>query len=245
MIVKSCKHCLAPLSEEALIKGDEVIVCDYCSTVHYMREEPVPYPEKPKNQAKKKREQPDNFIIEQVANGIDITYPWFGKQHRGLLFFVIIWNAFIAFFTVVMVGGMMSESTFEIMVLFFLIPFYAVGIGMAWYVLAGFLNETSIHVAKDGIATDYKPIPMIGSKRHNVRRDDIDQVYCRRRVAYSSNDVPVHVYDFHYVKTSGDDIEFIKGLDSLNKAVFIEQTIERIYEIGDRTVEGEYGRQFG
>lgn len=245
MIVKSCKHCTAPLPEEALIKGDEVIVCDYCSTVHYMKPEPVENPEKPKNQAKKKREQPDNFIITPLDNGIDITYPWLGRQHRGLLFFAIIWNAFIAFFTFVMIGGMMSDGGFELMVLCFLTPFYAVGIGMAWYVLAGFLNQTSIHIQRDGIATDYKPIPMLGAKSVNVKRDDIDQVYCRRRVAYSSNDVPVYVYDLHYVTSSGDDEEFLKGLETLNKAVFIEQTIERIYQIGDRPVDGEYGRRFG
>ena len=245
MIVKSCKHCLAPLPEEALVKGDEVVICDYCSTVHYMKPEPIEYPDKPKNQPKKKREKPDNFVITQLDNGIDITYPWLGKQHRGLLFFAIIWNGFIAFFTVAMFGAMFTEGAFEFMILCFMLPFYAVGIGMAWYVLAGFLNSTSIHITEVGIATDYKPIPMLGATTNSVKRDDIDQIYCRRRVAYSSTDVPVHVYDLHYVTSSGDDTEFLKGLETLNKAVFIEQTIERIYKIGDRPVDGEYGRQFG
>lgn len=243
MQVTHCKHCYAPLPTDALTREDDIIVCEFCSTVHHMQ--PVTDPDAPKYKPKKKREKPDKFDLNRLSTGVEISYPWFGKQHRGLLFFAVIWNTFIFFFTVVFIGGMLSEGDFEFVVLLFLLPFYLVGIGMAYYVVAGMMNRTSIMIAETGITTEYGPIRMIGTSDKSVKRDDIHQVYCRRRVAYESNDVPVHVYDVHYVKSSGDDVALIKGMDSLGKAVFIEQTIEQLYKIKDRPAEGEYGRHFG
>lgn len=243
--VLECKHCHAPLPEESLKSGDDVVVCKFCNTVHYMNQNPMPYPpEKPKRE-KSKREKPDKFKINKMADGIEISYRWLGKQHMGLLFFGVIWNAFIAFFTVMMVGGMMSEGSFEFVMLCFLTPFYAVGLGMAYYVLTGFLNHTSVQIRGGTIKTIHAPIPTFGNPNSTVDRRSIEQVYCSRRVAYTSNDVPVYVFDVHYVQKGGEDKELIKGLDSLHKAVYIEQQIERLYRIEDVPVDGEYRNQFG
>ncbi len=243
MKVLECKHCHAPLPEEALANNDDIVVCDYCDTVHNMNPTPISYPEKQKRE-KTKRKSPDKFVINQLADGLEIQYPWLGKQHKGLLFFAIVWNAFIGFFTFMMFFGMASEGDFEPMVLCFMIPFYIVGIGMAYYVLAGFLNRTTVTIRGDGVATRHSPIPMFGTSNIHADRRAIEQVYCRRRTAYESNDVPVHVFDIHYVKKGGDDTCLIKGLDTISKAVFIEQQIERLYVIDDIAVEGEYRSQF-
>lgn len=241
--ILECKHCHAPLPKVALELNDEIVVCEFCNTVHYRNEQPMAYPEKPKRE-KMKRSMPEKFNLNRLADGIEINYRWLGKQHTGLLFFAIIWNAFIGFFTFFMFVGMMSEGSFEFMILCFLVPFYAVGIGMAYYVLAGYLNQTSITIRGNGIETLHTPIPMLGVTNLTADRRAIKQVYCTRRVAYTSNDVPVYVFDIHYVKKGGDDYKLIKGLDSLNKAIFIEQQIERIYRIADVPVEDEYRSQF-
>lgn len=241
--VLECKHCHAPLPDEQLSDNDDIVVCEFCNTVHYMNQQPMPYPEKPKRE-KMKRGKPEKFKLSRMPDGIEINYRWLGKQHTGLLFFAIIWNAFITFFTFMMFFADGGDEP-GAMVFCFMIPFYAVGIGMAWYVLAGFMNKTAVRIRGGGIETVHAPIPMFGMKNLSVDRRAIEQVYCKRRVAYSSNDVPVYVFDVHYVKKGGDDYELIKGLDSLNKAVFIEQQIEKLYRIDDVGVDGEYWSQFG
>lgn len=242
--VLECKHCHAPLPEKNFSGSDDVVVCEYCGTVHYLNETPVAYPpEKPKRE-KSKRSKPDKFTLNKMADGLEIRYRWLGKQHTGLLFFGVIWNAFIIFFTVMMVGGMMSDGSFEVMMFCFLTPFYAVGIGMAYYVLTGFMNHTSIQIRGGSIDTVHAPIPTFGTSNNSIDRRSIEQVYCTRRVAYSSNDVPVYVFDVHYVKKGGEDKELVKGLDSLHKAVYIEQQIEHLYRISDVPVDGEYRSQF-
>lgn len=244
--VLECKHCHAPLPKDTLA-GDDIIVCEFCSTVHYMNPQDISYPDKPKRQqAKHKRSKPEKFMLNRMPDGLEINYRWLGKQHKGLMFFAVIWNAFIIFFTAMMLFAGVEDSDFEspIAILCFLIPFYAVGIGMAYYVLTGFLNQTYIRIRGNGIETSHAPIPTFGVKNQVIHRKDVAQIYCTRRVAYTSNDVPVHVYDVHYVKHGGDDYELVKGLDSLHKAIYIEQQVEHLYRIDDARVEGEYHSQF-
>lgn len=244
--VLECKHCHASLPEEALANGDEIVVCKFCNTVHHMKQERLDFPDKAKHQEKAKRDKPEKFKLNKLGDGIEINYRWLGKQHTGLLFFAVIWNAFIAFFTFMAVFGGMESSGDDpgIMIFCFLTPFYAVGIGMAWYVLTGFLNQTHIQVRSKGISTTHGPVPWMGMSSHNCKREDVAQVYCSRRVAYSSNDVPVYVYDVHYVKHGGEDSELVKGLDSIHKAIYIEQVIEKLYKIDDTPVEGEHQSRY-
>lgn len=244
--VLECKHCHAPLPKDDLAMNNDVIVCEFCSTVHYMNPQDVSYPEKSKRREKNKRSKPDKFTLNRMPDGLEITYRWLGKQHKGLLFFAILWNAFIVFFTAIMFFAGFDDSDIDspVAVLCFMIPFYAVGIGMAWYVLAGYLNRTNIRIRGNGIETNHAPIPMFGAANKRIDRKHIAQIYCIRRVAYTSNDVPVYVYDVHYVKDGGDDYDLVKGVDSLNKAIFIEQQIEHLYRIEDAGVDDEYQSQF-
>ncbi|MGJ3237859.1 MAG: hypothetical protein ACFE0Q_04050 [Anaerolineae bacterium] len=229
-----CKHCHAPLPKEALTMGENIVVCAYCGTVHYMKSEPTTMP----GMTKQKRKKPEKFKLNRLADGIEIRYRWLGKQHMGLTFFAVIWNAFIIFFTSVMF--MADGADFEPMMIVFLLPFYAVGIGMTYYVVTGFLNTTSIQIRGGQIQTQHSPIPMLGIRNETVDRRAIEQVYCQRRVAYESNDVPVYVFDVHYIKKGGEDVKLLKGLDSIHKAVFIEQQIEHLYRIPDQPVDTEY-----
>ncbi|GAB5490119.1 MAG: hypothetical protein Phog2KO_03340 [Phototrophicaceae bacterium] len=208
-----------------------------------MNTDTLSYPEKT-TQEKTKRKRPDKFVIKQQTDGLEIHYPWLGKQHKGLLFFAVIWNVFIGFFTFMMLFGMASDSSFEPIILCFLTPFYAVGIGMGYYVLTGFLNRTTITIRQNGVESVHSPLPALGTSNKQADRHTIEQIYCRRRTAYESNDVPVYVFDIHYVQKGGEDTCLIKGLDSISKAVFIEQQIERLYHIDDVMVDGEYRSQF-
>ena len=230
----TCKNCGAAIPLENIINDGRIAVCPYCDTVHYLEEETVPFPEKPKREEKQKRSIPDKFSLEQVPEGVELKYRWLGKQHFGLLFFAIFWNCFLLIF----VPAILASG--EAFPLLFMIPFVLVGVGMAYYVLTGFLNRTTIMINREGLDISYAPIPTIGTTNKTVDRRAIEQVYCTRRVAYESNNVPVYVFDVHYVEKGGGDETLVKGLDDLNKAVFIEQQIERIYKIEDMPVDTEY-----
>jgi hypothetical protein len=181
---------------------------------------------------------PDKFTIEQHPQGIELSYRWFGKQHMGLMLFAVIWNCFL----VVFIPAILSSGEFEPLI--FMTPFILVGLGFAYYVLSGYLNRTTIMIGGQGLDISHAPIPVFGASNKMVDRRAIEQVYCTRRVAYLSNDVPVYVFDVHYIEKGGSDQTLVKGLDALNKAVFIEQQIERLYRIEDMPVDTEYNSRY-
>lgn len=230
----TCKNCSASIPEENIINDGRIAVCEFCDTVHHLSQETLPFPEKPKRQDKQKRSIPDKFNLEQQAEGLELSYRWLGKQHKGLLIFAIFWNGFLAIF----IPAILSSG--EVFPLLFMIPFILVGVGFAYYVLTGFMNRTTIMIRREGLEITHAPIPMFGASDKAIDRRAIEQVYCTRRVAYESNDVPVYVFDVHYIEKGGGDETLVKGLDDLNKAIFIEQQIERLYRIDDMPVDTEY-----
>lgn len=229
-----CKHCSASIPEENIINDGRIAICAYCDTVHHLSEETLPFPEKSKRKEKQKREIPDKFTFEQHPEGIELQYRWLGKQHWALLFFALFWNGFL----VVWVGIALSTGAW-IMIVFASLHI-AIGVGIGYYVLSGFLNKTSIMIRRQEIGIKHAPIPMLGNPDKIIDRRSIEQVYCKQRVAYTSNDMPVHVFDVHYIEKGGGDETLVRGLDKLNQAIFIEQQIERIYRIEDRPVDDEY-----
>lgn len=230
----TCKHCSASIPEENIINDGRIAVCAFCDTVHHLSEETLPFPEKSKRKEKQKRDVPDKFMFKKNPEGVELEYRWLGKQHWALLFFAVIWNGFLVFW----IG--IALSTGEWMMLVFASLHIAIGIGIGYYVVSGFVNKTSILIRRQGIGIKHAPIPMIGTSDKIIDRRSIEQVYCKRRVAYTSNNVPVYVFDVHYIEKGGGDETLVKGLDKFNQAIFIEQQIEQIYRIDDRSVDDEY-----
>jgi hypothetical protein len=233
-----CKQCGAAIPEENIINDGRIAVYSFCDTVHDLSEETLPFPEKQKRQEKQKRSIPDKFIFEQHPEGVELRYRWLSKLHWGLLFFTILWDGFM----VVWISIALATGAW-IMIVFGSLHI-AVGAGLAYFVLTGFINKTSIMIQGQGLEITHSPIPAIGTSNKIIDRRAIEQVYCTRRVGYTSNNVPHYVFDVHYIEKGGGDETLVKGLDDLNEAIFIEQQIERIYHIEDRPVDDEYKSRY-
>lgn len=232
----TCKRCTAPIPAENILNDGRLAVCKFCDTVHHLDQDLIPFPEKPKRD-KKKRQMPEKFIIEQHPDGVEVIYRWLGKQHWAMLLFAVFWNGFL------FVWVMISLSMGAYFMILFAGIHIAIGVGIGYYVLSGFLNRTSIMIRDSALEIIHRPLPVFGMKDQVIERQKIEQAYCKRRVAYTSNDVPVYVFDVHYLDEYEEEQTLVKGLDMLSKALFIEQQIERIYAIDDEPVEGEYTRR--
>jgi len=88
------------------------------------------------------------IVIEEApSNEVHIWIPGrMGKSVGGLIFFAVIWNGFIVFFTFMMV----REK--ELTPFLFLIPFYLVGIGLIVSILWMIFGKSSIHINSLGVA---------------------------------------------------------------------------------------------
>ncbi|MDQ7033823.1 MAG: hypothetical protein Q9P01_03010 [Anaerolineae bacterium] len=80
----ACKHCGAAISAESIADG-ELAICNICDALDNLSTEPIALPEKVK--AKRHSLALNKFHIKQHPDAVEITYRWWGKQHRN--FFAI------------------------------------------------------------------------------------------------------------------------------------------------------------
>jgi hypothetical protein len=146
--------------------------------------------------------------------------------------FAIFWDGFLfMWYSKVKVANPMAS--------YFPLIHVAVGIGLTYYVVAGWLNRTHILIGQGKIAVRHRPVPWIGEK--TLEAADLKQLYAKDKVTHSRNGTSV-TYEVRAVTRSGRNIELVSGLESSEQAVYIEQEIEKYLNIEDIPIKGEFGR---
>ena len=101
---------------------------------------------------------PAGIEVNNTSMGLEIIRRWFSFKFIPLNIFAVIWDGFlIVFYSRVL----QSNDT---MPLFFSIAHFAVGIGLTYYVIAGYLNKTYIQVNNSNLIIAHSPIPFIGHR---------------------------------------------------------------------------------
>jgi hypothetical protein len=108
-------------------------ICDYCGNEHLLTlsdkeavEKPLERPEIP---------QPESITYEQDGRVLKIRRRWFSLKYVPLAFFCVAWDAFLVFWYAMALG---EKGAPWIMVVF-PIAHVAVGLGLTYSTLAGFL----------------------------------------------------------------------------------------------------------
>lgn len=83
---------------------------------------------------------------------------WFQAQHVFLLFFCIAWDSFLVFWY----GSAMTTDAPWLMIVF-PVAHVAVGVGLTYSVIAGFLNRTTLTLTPDALAVRHGPVPWRGN----------------------------------------------------------------------------------
>ena len=122
----------------------------------------------------------------------------------------------------------------------FPIAHVAVGVGLTYFVLAGFLNSTVIRVADGMLSVRHGPLPWRGNL--DMSTDGIEQIYCQNKLD-KRRDEDGHTttsiqYEVHAV-IGGQKTKLLSGLHEADHALFVEQRLERFLGIEDHAVPGE------
>ncbi len=99
---------------------------------------------------------------------------WFHPMLFFLLFFCIAWDAFLVFWYAIALFGPGNNGGMGWLMIVFPVAHVAVGVGLTYYVVAGFLNKTEILVTADSLYVRHRPIPWRGNRE--LRRDEIRQI---------------------------------------------------------------------
>ena len=119
-----------------------------------------------------------------------------------------------------------------------LFPLLHVGAGIfiTYSTLAGFLNQTSLHLSNGTLRIDHRPLWWPGRKQFAT--EIFKQFYVAERINRGKNGVSTH-YELMALNQEGVVISILKNLKTVEEGKFLEQRLEEKLNIKDQPVAGE------
>jgi hypothetical protein len=111
-----------------------------------------------------------------------------------------------------------------------------VGLGLTYYMFAGFLNSTIIMMNHQFLIITHTPLPWFGNRR--VESAQLAQLYTEQ-VTMQSRNSSSSSYQLSGILRNNRKVKLLSGLPSQDVALFVEQSIEEYLRIADEPVAGE------
>lgn len=168
------------------------------------------------------------------GSDIEIVRKWF---EWGIVFWTawavaVGWAAF-SFYPTVSENPVSEEG---LVFLFFVV----MGVCVAYYAAAGWLNRTHIVVSRDKITVRHEPVPWLGNFEMKV--SNVKELYTKEQShTYRRNFFTrtTYTYDVDVATRAGRTVKLAHDLKKPEQADFIVQQIERYLGIEDVPVEGD------
>jgi hypothetical protein len=175
--------------------------------------------------------QPNRFLVDQRNEELQIRYRWFRWTVLFMALFCVVWDGFlVAFFMPAVLRGAWQFALFGSL-------HAAVGVGLTYATLAGFLNRTRIRTTGRRIRIDHGPLPWLGNR--TIDADSIEQLFCREKRGTSRSGAR-YSYEVRALLKNGRQVTLVGNLVEPEEAAYLEQQIERRLGIQDRPIAGEY-----
>ncbi|MEM1415265.1 MAG: hypothetical protein AAGH15_10205, partial [Myxococcota bacterium] len=150
-----------------------------------------------------------------------LTRRWFGAHILFLALFTVFWCGFL----VVWYGSALTQEDTPLMMVLFPLGHVAVGVGLAYYVLASFVNRTTVHATERSLTITKGPLPWPGNQTVDVA--GLRRFYGAttstkvngRRLAQLSADI------------GGTKRKILKGIRSLDEAEWLAQRLAEHYGV--------------
>ena len=164
-----------------------------------------------------------NLKITRHSNELEITYRWRTKMAYALLFFALIWNAFLGVFLLAGAGWFISVHA-------------AVGLGMGYYALALLLNKSTITVNRQHFTVQHGPLPTFLGNR-DLWASEVKQLHLKRTGTMRSGNNVTQLYALRLETKDGRNLKVLSGLPDLLLGQTIERAIEDYLDIQDEAPE--------
>ena len=119
----------------------------------------------------------------------------------------------------------------------FPIAHVAVGVGLTYYTLAGFLNRSQLVIDRETFSVSHGPLPWLGYL--SVPVTQVKQLYCKGKPGKGNN---ASTFQLSVILKDGRKKDLLSDLDSPEIGFYIEHQIEKWLKITDRPVRGEIPR---
>ena len=224
----------------------KILACDYCGNQHTFRlpnpttgDTPVgvlgdkggPAPELPPASRKTNllRPRPREVSLQKRSDRLEISWRWFSWKYLPLAFFCIAWDSFLCFWYSIA----FSTGAPWIMIVF-PIAHLAIGVGLTYSTLAGFLNRSFVEIDRKYFSVSHGPLPWIGNIRVPVNQ--VEQLYCKEKIGKDGSSPS---YQLSVILKDGRKKDLLSNLDSPEIGFYMEHQIENWLKIANRPVRGE------
>ncbi len=232
-----CPHCGDAIQADDVNLEREIAKCRECHAVFSFagalgqREGPTA-----RSKAREALSQapPRGFKLDETGPNLVMVRRWFSPLYFGLLIFCVPWIGFLVFWYSMALG----RDVPWIMVIF-PIGHVAVGVGLAYVTICGFVNSTTITVGDGQLSIQHGPLPWMGNQ--TLDSSQIEQLYCRERTYRTKHGTRTR-YELHAVTRHAGSRKLLSGFDEPEHVLYIEQQLETRLRIKDAPVRGEWGR---
>jgi hypothetical protein len=181
--------------------------------------------------------RPRRFRVEEAAGAWRVGYGWFTPALLFLAFFCVAWDSFLVFWYSV---AFTQRDTPWIMVVF-PVAHVAVGVGLSYSTLAGFLNRTTIEAARGMVAVRHGPLPWVGNR--TLRASDLAALYVEPNTlaggAVTRNGQPS--WQLSAALRDGTKVKLLGGFTDPAEPRYLERQLEARLRLPPRAVAGEVG----
>lgn len=174
---------------------------------------------------------PDNLTILTDRDAVVIRRRWFSPVVFFLVVFALFWNGFM----VVWMSIALSQGAW--MMAAFGSIHTCVGLGLIYFCVASFMNQTDVSVDPSFLRVQHHPLPWPGKRKIPVH--EIRQLYTKEHVSRNKNSVSVS-YAVYVVTEDGREQKLLAGLTTDSQARYIEREIESILGLANIPVAGEH-----
>lgn len=231
-----CPSCGTQIRGEDMNLAQMAARCPTCDALLDLRDQAASLgaPGTPDRPAPIDMPLPSGIQVRSNARELRLVLRWFTPMYIFLAFFSATWIGFLVFWYARARGAPLAFQLFPLL-------HVAVGIGLAYSTVAGFLNSTTITVERGHLSVRHGPIPWKGNR--DLPADRLEQLYCQEHVTHSRNGGTTIRYSVHAVgKESRRKITLVSGLTDRDHALFIENQVEQKLGIIDRRVTSEMRR---
>jgi hypothetical protein len=233
-----CPVCGSAIPGENVHLELAIARCPACKAVYDLagRKAPPRAPSAPVPAPRAKVPLPAKFQVDDRGHdGMSVSWRWYSPVLFGLLFFCVAWDSFLLFWY----GAALAGDAPWIMIVFPL-AHVAVGVGLTYYLIAGFLNRTYVEVSRAQLSIRHAPMPWPGNL--DVPGRALTQLYSTEEIRRGKNGTTT-TYALNAIDRSGVKRKLLKGLTEIEQVLWLEQALERQLGIEDRPVEGELARR--
>lgn len=232
-----CPSCNATVPGEDLNLERLVGKCNNCDSVFRFADQidfgDMPEQARASAQASKMdAPRPADFMVMNNGGELFIQWRWFNASIIFFTIFALFWNGFLViWFSIAFASGALEMAAFGSIHLL-------VGLFLAYYTVAGYINRTTVRVNPREISVQNGPLPWFGNRRLDAM--SITQLYCKQRVHRGSKGRISYSYPVYAIMQDGTDHEAVTGVTDYTDSLYLEQEIERFLRIKDRPVKGEH-----